>query len=47
MIIGIGQGFITTYLGGQYITVITYVFLLIVLLVRPQGLIGTRSVVRA
>ncbi len=47
MIIGIGQGFITTYLGGQYITVITYVFLLVILLVRPQGLIGTRSVVRA
>lgn len=47
VIVGVGQGFVTTYLGGQYLTVITYALLLVVLLVRPQGLFGTRSVVRA
>jgi branched-chain amino acid transport system permease protein len=47
LIVGLGQGFVTTYLGGQYLTVITYVFLLVILLVRPQGLFGTRAVVRA
>lgn len=46
LLIGIVQGFVTTYLGGQAIDLVTYLILLVVLLVRPQGLFGTRQVVR-
>jgi branched-chain amino acid transport system permease protein len=35
-----------TYWGGQGIDVTTYSVLLIVLLVRPSGLFGTKAVVR-
>ncbi len=44
--IGVFQGFITTYYGGEYIDVTTYGLLLVVLLVRPQGLFGTERVSR-
>jgi branched-chain amino acid transport system permease protein len=47
MIIGLLQAFTETYLGGQYTDVITYGILLVVLLMLPQGLFGTKSVVRA
>ncbi len=46
VLIGVLQGFVTTYLGGQAINFVTYLILLAVLLVRPQGLFGTRQVVR-
>jgi branched-chain amino acid transport system permease protein len=46
IIIGVIQGFVATYLGGEYQDVVTYGLLLIVLLVYPQGLFGTRSVAR-
>lgn len=42
--VGILQGFITTYLGGQYLNVGTYLVLLAVLMFYPQGLFGTRTV---
>jgi branched-chain amino acid transport system permease protein len=44
--IGILQGFVGTYIGGDAITVATYLILPIVLLVRPQGLFGTRQIAR-
>jgi branched-chain amino acid transport system permease protein len=44
--VGILQGFTATYLGGQYLQVLTYALLLIVLLVYPQGLFGTKVVSR-
>lgn len=44
--IGVLQGFIATYLGGEYLDVGTYGLLLVVLLVYPQGLFGTRTVAR-
>jgi len=47
LIIGVAQGFIATYVGGQYLNVATYGLLLAVLFVRPQGLFGTRETVRA
>jgi branched-chain amino acid transport system permease protein len=47
VLLGIVQAFAQTYLGGQYVDVITYGILLVVLLLRPQGLFGTKSVVRA
>jgi branched-chain amino acid transport system permease protein len=42
LVIGVLQGFISTYFGGQYINVATYGLLLIVLMILPQGLLGTR-----
>jgi branched-chain amino acid transport system permease protein len=47
IIIGLLQGFTETYLGGQYVSVLTYAVLLAFLMFRPQGLLGTRQVVRA
>lgn len=44
IIVGVLQGFITTYLGGQYLNVGTYLVLLAVLMFYPQGLFGTRTV---
>lgn len=44
LLVGILQGFITTYLGGQYLNVGTYLVLLVVLMAYPQGLFGTRTV---
>jgi branched-chain amino acid transport system permease protein len=47
VIVGLGEGFTQIYLGGQYVNVVVYVALLIVLMLRPQGLFGTKAVVRA
>jgi branched-chain amino acid transport system permease protein len=44
--IGLLQGFVTTYLGPSYVNLITYSLLLLVLLVLPSGLFGTRQVRR-
>lgn len=41
--IGIMQSLISTYLGGQFVTVLTYVLLLVVLLLIPNGLFGSRE----
>jgi branched-chain amino acid transport system permease protein len=44
--IGLVQGFITVYLGGQYVTVVTYALLLVLLLALPRGLFGTQEVLK-
>jgi branched-subunit amino acid ABC-type transport system permease component len=44
--VGIGQGFIATFLGPQYLDVLTYGLLLVVMLFFPTGLLGTRRVTR-
>src|ERR1700736_1141180 len=44
--IGLVQGFSAAYLGGQYVTVVTYSVLLVVMLVLPHGIVGTRTVRR-
>jgi len=46
LLVGIAQGFIATYLGPQYLDVVTYGLLLVVMLVFPQGILGTRTVTR-
>jgi branched-chain amino acid transport system permease protein len=45
--VGLEQSFVQTYLGGQYVDLITYSLLMGVLLVYPQGFFGTKEVVRA
>lgn len=47
LVIGIAQGFTQIYLGGNYVDLVTYSLLLLVLLVYPQGLFGTKQIVRA
>jgi branched-chain amino acid transport system permease protein len=47
VLVGILQGFTATYLGGTYVDVTTYVLLIIVLLFYPQGMFGTKQVIRA
>lgn len=46
LLVGIAQGFIATYFGPQYLDVLTYGLLLVVMLVFPTGLLGTRAVTR-
>src|SRR3984885_774274 len=40
--IGILQGFVAAFWGGQYVTVVTYSVLLVVILFLPHGIVGTR-----
>jgi branched-chain amino acid transport system permease protein len=44
--IGLVGGFVSAYIGGDYVTVVTYLVLLAVMLFLPQGIAGTRSVRR-
>ncbi len=44
--IGLMQGFVAGYVGGEYMIVVTYVVLLAVMLVLPHGIVGTRTVRR-
>jgi branched-chain amino acid transport system permease protein len=44
--IGLVGGFVAAYIGGEYVTVVTYLVLLVVMLFLPQGIAGTRSVRR-
>jgi branched-chain amino acid transport system permease protein len=41
--VGLLQGFLATYLGGESLNVVSYVLLLAVILLLPQGLFGSRS----
>lgn len=47
LVVGLVEGFTQIYLGGNYVDLVTYLGLLLVLLIRPQGIFGTREVVRA
>jgi branched-chain amino acid transport system permease protein len=42
LMIGLGETFTTTYIGPQWATAVPFVVIFIVLLVRPQGLMGAR-----
>jgi branched-chain amino acid transport system permease protein len=44
--IGLVQGLVASYFGGEYVTVATYVVLLAVMLLLPHGIVGTRTVRR-
>ncbi len=46
MLIGLLQGFVASYAGGEYVNVVTYLLLLVVMLFMPQGLFGTQKVSR-
>jgi branched-chain amino acid transport system permease protein len=46
LLVGIFQGFIATYLNPQLLDVLTYGILLVVMLVFPSGLLGTKTVQR-
>lgn len=46
LLVGIFEGFIATYVSSSFVDVAAYLLLLAVLLVRPEGLMGTRYVSR-
>jgi branched-chain amino acid transport system permease protein len=46
VIIGMFQSFVVTFLGSEFVEVASYALLLVVILVLPHGLFGTRSMVR-
>lgn len=46
LILGLVQGFTATYLGGEELNMISYLLLLVMMLVRPSGLFGSRSSAR-
>lgn len=43
---GLVGGFVSAYIGGEYVTVATYLVLLVVMLFLPHGVAGTRTVRR-
>lgn len=45
-LVGLLQGFVAAYLGGEYVNVITYCILLLVMLFLPEGFFGTKKVSR-
>lgn len=46
VLIGLLQGLTSTYVGGDHVDALTYAVLLLVLLLRPNGLFGTKIVTR-
>jgi branched-chain amino acid transport system permease protein len=42
VLIGLGETFTTTYIGPEWATAVPFVVIFVVLLVRPQGLMGAR-----
>jgi branched-chain amino acid transport system permease protein len=42
LLIGVGEAMTTTYIGPEWATAVPYVVIFIVLLARPQGLMGAR-----
>lgn len=46
VILALANGYVSTYVGGQYSIVAGYVLVLIVLVTRPSGLLGQRRVER-
>jgi branched-chain amino acid transport system permease protein len=42
LLIGVGEALTTTYVSPQWTTAVPYVVILLVLLGRPQGLLGAR-----
>jgi branched-chain amino acid transport system permease protein len=42
LLIGIGETLTTTYIGPEWATAVPYIVIFVVLLVRPQGLMGAR-----
>ncbi|NDA81249.1 MAG: branched-chain amino acid ABC transporter permease, partial [Actinobacteria bacterium] len=45
--LGVGLSVVTGYLGGSYTFMTAFVLLIIILLVRPQGILGARGARRA
>jgi len=45
--LGIGLSVVTGYLGGSYTFMTAFVLLIVVLLIRPQGILGARGARRA
>jgi branched-chain amino acid transport system permease protein len=46
LLVGVFEGLIATYVNGDFVDVASYMLLLAVLLIRPEGLMGTRYVSR-
>jgi branched-chain amino acid transport system permease protein len=42
LLIGVGETLVTTYVSPQWTTAVPYVVIFVVLLLRPQGLLGAR-----
>ena len=42
LLIGVGESLTSTYISPQWATAVPYVVIFVVLLVRPQGLLGAR-----
>jgi branched-chain amino acid transport system permease protein len=44
LLIGIGENLIAGYLSTEYSTLATFTLLLLILFLRPQGILGKRAV---
>lgn len=47
LLIGVLQQFVSSYLGGDKVDLVTYVVLLMVIMARPDGVFGIKNVSRA
>ena len=46
LIVGLLEAYAGTYIGGEYELVTTFVLLLLILMLRPYGLLGTGEIER-
>lgn len=46
LLVGVFEGLIATYVNGDFVQPASYLLLLVVLLIKPEGLMGTRYVSR-
>jgi branched-chain amino acid transport system permease protein len=46
LLIGLLQGFLAAFVGGESLNVVSYLLLLVVMLIRPYGLFGSRPAAR-
>jgi branched-chain amino acid transport system permease protein len=46
VVVGISESFAATYLGGSYRDAVAFVILILVLLVRPNGLFGKKGITK-
>ena len=42
LLVGVGEAMVSTYIGPEWATAVPYAVIFVVLLVRPQGLLGAR-----
>jgi len=40
LVIGVSESFLTTYFGGAFAAIMTFIVIMIILVIKPSGLFG-------